>query len=214
MVYEKLKEAVKAEAEKKITEMSLKIDDSTSDALRCNSTSTRWTQYQCGEITREKAAEYTKKRYEKEVYKDLQKDLETIEACEGAEFPETISVIVEWKKSNIWGSNPHAEVADDKRRYFGTASGCGYDKQSAAIANCFNQSAQIKKILYSKKEEALQAGETGSNHEVIGYGSGYGVLPAFESGVGMSCFVKILQEAGYKYKYSGTGKIDSYFFYK
>lgn len=214
MVYEKLRKEVEKESKERIIKMFLKFNDEASDMLRGYSTNLRWKQYENGEITRDKCVEYAKKGYEKEVSKDLQKDLEMIEACETAEFPETISVIVEWKKSRVWGYNPHAEIADDKRRYFGSASGCGYDKLSAAVANCFNQSAQIKKILYAKKEKALQAGETGSNHEVIGYGSGYGVLPAFESGVGMSCFVKILQEAGYKYKYSGTNKIDSYFFYK
>ena len=37
-----------------------------------------------------------------------------------------------------------------------------------------------------------------NNHEVLGYGSGYGILPYFESGVGVSSFYKIFDNLGLK----------------
>lgn len=215
MVYEMLRKEVIANTAKRTLETFSDIDNANDDfCLRHYSTNARWDQYQNGTITRGKAADYAKKRIEKKFSKSLQEDLEKIEECEKAKLPETISILVEWRRSSVWGYNPYAEVADDKKRYFGSASGCGYDKFSAAVANCFNQSLQIKKILYNKKEEALKTGKTGNNSEIIGYGSGYDVLPEFKGGVGMSCFVRILQDAGYKYKYSGGNKIESYFFYK
>ena len=45
---------------------------------------------------------------------------------------ETIIEIV-WKKNPKWGRNPHATVTIDGVTTTGRASGCGYDKASAAV---------------------------------------------------------------------------------
>ena len=91
--------------------------------------------------------------------------------------------------------------------YYGTASGCGYDKESAAIAEAFNKCDSILKALYQLKENGLRAGKTDAsktactgvdNRNICGYGSGYSVLPYFEGGVGASCFWSILKDCGYK----------------
>lgn len=215
MVYEMIKKQVIAENETYCKDM-LEAIEKRESVLQRESTPTRWKQYQEKRITYPELVEYTSQRIRRKYEKMLQADLETIEACEHATLPKEICIFVEWKKSTIWGYNPHVEVSDDKKRYFGSASGCNYDKLSEAVAICFNQSAQIKKILYDKKEEALKAGKIGNNNEIIGYGAGYGALPSFEGGVGMSCFVKILRDADYKCKYSSINRnqIESYFFYR
>lgn len=213
MVYEMLKKEVIAE---NLTYCKNILDaiEEDEEILKRESTSTRREQYQHKWITYTELLKYTSKRIQRKYEKELQKKIETIEACEIAEMPETISVLVEWKKSNIWGSNPHATVKIGNAEFKGFASGCGYDKMSTAVAEAFNQSNRMKKILLETKEAALQAGETGGNGNLIGYGTGYGALPYFEYGVGINCFIGILQRAGYKCNTTWTDSIDSYFFYK
>ena len=90
--------------------------------------------------------------------------------------------------------------------FTGTASGCGYDKESAAIAEALNQCDSVLQLLYTYKENALAAGESDesktascgrSNCSIIGYGAGYGAIPYFEGGVGSSCFWSILKKCGF-----------------
>lgn len=213
MVYEMLKKEVIAENETYCKDM-LKAIEKRESVLQRESTPTRWEQFQKKWITRRELVEYTNKRIMRKYEKKLQADLETIALCEKAEMPETISILVEWKKSSVWGNNPHATVKIGSATFEGSASGCGYDKLSAAIANAFNKSYRIQKILFEMKEKALQEGETGNNHSIIGYGSGYNALPNFEYGVGINCFISILQKANYKCERNCTDDTDSYFFYK
>ena len=91
-------------------------------------------------------------------------------------------------------------------------SGCGYDKHSTATDQALNSDKRILKLMYFKKEEELkqrkptyteQNGhekntERALNHFLFGYGSGYGVLPHFESGVGVSCHIRICEKIGLK----------------
>lgn len=46
--------------------------------------------------------------------------------------PDNLIEIV-WKKNRTWGLNPHATVTLDGVTTTGRASGCGYDKASAAV---------------------------------------------------------------------------------
>lgn len=213
MVYEMLRKEVIAE-NKTYCKNTLEAIEKRESVLQRESTQTRWDQYQKKWITRRELVEYTSKRIKRKYEKMLQSDFETIDACEHAILPEIISILVEWKKSSVWVYNPYATVKIGSATFKGSASGCGYDKLSAAIANAFNKSYRMQKILFEMKEKALQKGETGNNHNIIGYGAGYGAMPEFEGGVGMSCFINILQKVGYKYNITYTDSIDSYFFYK
>ena len=91
--------------------------------------------------------------------------------------------------------------------FTGTASGCGYDKESAAVAEALNKCDSVLQLLYTYKENALAAGESDesktascgrSNGSIIGYGAGYGAIPYFEGGVGVSCFWSILKKCGFE----------------
>lgn len=177
------------------------------EGLRRYSTETRWGQYVNGTITREKAVEYAEKREEKKLTKKLNEKLEKLEKVSNAPDLEIASVYVDFIKSATWGYNPKVETYADSKLTRGSASGCGYDKESAAVAESFNKNYSFLKILYNLKEEALQKGMSAEsktsctgvdNRHIVGYGAGYSVLPSFEGGVGVDCFWKILEKAGYK----------------
>ena len=175
------------------------------EILQRESTKTRWTQYQNNEISREELEAFTSERIKRKYRKQTAQELERLTEIENAESPEEIVIRVDWIKSKTGGYNPHAEITDDVRKWYGSASGCGYDKRTAAIAQAANQSNRILHILAEKKESALKHGEIGSNHDLIGYGSGYSAIPKLEGGVGISNFRNIFERCGYEWKdYSGT----------
>lgn len=178
------------------------------NGLQRYSTAHRWEQYQNGEIDRETACKYAIKRMNKEMEKEIEKKLAHLEAVANAPKVDYITVNVEYKRSSVWGYNPAVVVITNSESdiFTGYASGCGYDKESAAVAEAFNKSLGIMKILYTLKEKALEAGEndesktacTGhDNRNCVGYGAGYSVIPYFEGGVGVSCFWSILKKAGF-----------------
>ena len=126
------------------------------------------------------------------------------------EFTGEIEISVEWKKSRTWGANPTASLrmwGGEFNRFSGHASGCGYDKESAAIAEALNQSLSIKKALYKVKEESPKI----DNRDLFGYGSGYGILPYFEGGVGADCYRSIFQKIGFSWAKVGSGKTFDYY---
>lgn len=111
------------------------------------------------------------------------------------------------------GFNPHASVWAYGFTE-GTASGCGYDKESSAVAEAFNKNNSILKIIYNMKEKALKDNEDITNRDACGYGAGYGALPYFDGGVGMNCFVWILKTYGFKCEEVHGKHFDSYSFKK
>jgi hypothetical protein len=119
-----------------------------------------------------------------------------------------IKIIVEWVNSKTWGANPHATAEiwsnynglNQYEKLTGSASGCGYDKQSAAIAQALNQSNEVKKAFCEYKEKMLKinenidkdngTGATIDNRNAICYGFGYSPIPTFEGGTGTQCFLE------------------------
>lgn len=180
--------------EAKSIEKSIKNDDV---ALKRNSTETRYNQYIDSRITREKAEEYAITRMRQRKEKELKETLKHLEECGNIEAAENITIMTMWIKNRTWGWNPHIEVFCGNFRHTATASGCGYDKESTAVAEALNQCNKILKILYDAKEKSLAEGENISNVELLGYGSGYEELPRFEGGVGMSSILEIFRKRGY-----------------
>lgn len=209
MKYEEIRKQVIAENEK-ICVNVLEYINTDEKRLEQQSTKTRWNQYQNCKISRKELVQFTTERVKKYYRKQTVQELERLIQIEEAETPEEIVIRVDWKRNPYWGNNPHAEITDNCKRWFGSASGCGYDKRTAAIADAVNQSNRILKILYDKKERELQAGKTGTNRDLIGYGSGYNAMPKFEGGVGISSYRTLFENCGYKWKdYSGE-KYDLY----
>ena len=108
-----------------------------------------------------------------------------------------IYISVEWVKSAIWGHNPHATVTTNNGTTSGRASGCGYDKRTASIAEALNKQNGCLKLIFDKYEKALRKNENATLREAVGYGSGY-KTPYFEGGVGYSSFWHIWHNLGAK----------------
>lgn len=140
------------------------------------------------------------KLLEKASSKEEIKKIKKIE--EARELPKRIEIVTKWSKSRMWGENPKTEIKaifDDEIEYYqsGRVSGCGYDKLSTAVAKALNKCEPILKKMYAIKEKNINK----ANREIFGYGSGYGLLPHFEGGVGITSTISILENLGYQVTY-------------
>ena len=121
--------------------------------------------------------------------------------------PELISVdiAVEWRKSSVWGYCPHvtANISDANgwTRCEGYASGCGYDKESAAIAKALNQSPAVLKVLAAVYEKALRANSR-PLYSLVAWTDGV----KLDGGTGVSCYRAIFEAAGYTFDTVGAGR--------
>ena len=150
--------------------------------------------------------DYLIKRLELRTEKKLKDLVSLIEFNENLQEIESITIDVEWKKNQTWGANPTAKSYINGIGFVssGSIGGCGYDKQSTAVANVLNQVPQFIKLMFELKNKSKNCKL--KNHEVFGYGSGYGILPSFEGGVGVSCYNAILNKIGYKFETIASGK--------
>lgn len=125
--------------------------------------------------------------------KKITEVVEQLKEVENApDFAREFVITIEWKTSRTWGMNPRGYGSNGFTS--GSIGGCGYDKHSAATAEVLNNNPSVLKLLYAKKDKAIGT----HNHELLGYGSGYGILPQFESGVGISSHKFICESVGLK----------------
>ena len=186
------------------------------------STPKRWCQYKHGEITREKAVEFATKRRLKEIDRETIKKQDKLLRARDAEEIRSVSISIDWKRNATWGYNPTATVTiNGIYQFSGTASGCGYDKRTAAVGAALNQSIIILKMLYTAKEKALRKAPAkirnnpeSSNADLIHYGAGYGVLPYFEGGVGMTSFRGVFEAWGLRCTHSHETKTTDYYYFE
>lgn len=160
------------------------------------------------------AKAYVIARKEKKIYKTIEDEIKGIETVMNSGTFESIKITIEWKRSAMWGSNPRAEAwmrfvnadgqTDIKYAISGYISGCGYDKQSTAVAEVLNQFNEVLKPLYLMKNQPKNINK--HNRDVFGYGAGYGILPKLEGGVGVSCYPAIFAKIGYKFETVASGK--------
>ena len=194
------------------------------NGLERNSTTTRWAQYVAGKIDRTTTVEFATARIKKANNKKLAEKVSFLERVELADTVKSVSIAVEWKRNRTWGYNPTATVevvtaTGGVYRATGTASGCGYDKETAAVASALNTIDPIIKMLCVKKETALENGVTSGdtynpdNSAYIHYGAGYGAIPYFEGGVGMSSFEGVFNACGMTmHNHNSTKHSDYYYF--
>lgn len=170
--------------------------------LRSESTDTRWEQYTSGKITREQAVSYATARKHKAIDKETAAGLKRLEQVAAAGMPDYIRTVVWWTRNY----SARCESFGGRDVTTGHAGGYGYDKESACVADAWNKNPAMLNILYTLKENGLAAGKSDKsktactgrdNRDIIGYGSGYSVLPYYEGGVGFTCFEHILKKAGY-----------------
>lgn len=118
-----------------------------------------------------------------------------------------LEITVEWSRSQTWGYNPHvkarAQYANIGTLYnTGYASGCGYDKESAAVASAIDEI--MKPFILN-------------NFSTLKDPSVYGVCSnhlGFEGGVGMSSFIRAFKACGYEVHESHGKTFDSYIIVK
>jgi len=155
---------------------------------------------------------YLQVRKQKELSKTTAKGLDRLNTISEAGEVIDISISVEWKKSRMWGSNPSATAnVHTTKGWFrfdsGSIGGCGYDKQSTAVASVLNQCNALLNMMCKVKNER----PTDSNRDVFGYGAGYGITPSIEGGVGVSCYPAIMETLGLTFKTVASGKsFDAY----
>lgn len=184
--------------------------------LKQYSTSLRWEQYQRGEIDRAKAVELATRRADREVAKQRESYFAKLQAAADTNPIRSLSIALTWHRSSVWGYNPIAEAVGDYRRTTGKASGCGYDKGSAAAADALNAQPQTLRFLYDRAEAALAEGADPHSKSactgycwsgILGYGSGYSVLPYYEGGVGMSSLLDLFTRGGYSVRSAASGRL-------
>ena len=164
-------------------------------------TTLRQQQLKDGKIALEKAQQIAIKKANKEIEKQTTKKIEKVKNIDATiENMEDINIIVQTKKTNL-GYQHKAILATDTIRIEGKyTGGWGYDKLSTAIAEVLNQYQPLMKLMYNYIDDKMfeEGSLTINNHKVLGYGSGYGILPYFESGVGVSSFYTIFDNLGLK----------------
>lgn len=131
----------------------------------------------------------------------VNKVIEEMKMISEADKVTEVKIKVEWKKSRTWGYNPTATVEvflqdsengySDRVEYIGSASGCGYDKESSAVGQAFNECKALLKLAYDKLEDDLKNKPYGLND----YESGI----SYGQGVGMSCYRNIAEYLGFEW---------------
>lgn len=119
-------------------------------------------------------------------------------------LPVYIKIEVQWSKNRTWGYCPTASVqwcSEDGHWHYsekaGHASGWGYDKHSAAVADALNKC--FKNLLFSIRKRKLDKAPYGLAHYD-------GIFPFFEGGVGMSCYPRIFNWLGYEMEHTCDAK--------
>lgn len=162
------------------------------------------------------------------LYKSLPADRkyweDRLEAADNAGKLIEMEISVNWVRSKTWGSNPHAEcrILFEDAEYGtrsayseGRASGCGYDKRSAAVQEAFEfgLSKTTRDNADSRKDLALA--RASFDRFVIEHGpklwKAYAIdksqIPTFNiSGKGMSTFTGLFRRIGCRYNRNPTVK--------
>lgn len=106
-----------------------------------------------------------------------------------------IIIAIEWKKSKLYGRNPHLNAnvffddGDNEKSKKYTCSGCGYDKESTVISFLFDD--YLKEIAQKKVKENIKKP----------YGiSTYENTITFGDAIGMSSYREISKFLGYELK--------------
>ena len=193
--------SIRLESKKELEKVVSYIEAGNMNTINFYITDLRKQQLKDGKITLEKAQQIAIKKATKEIEKQTAKKIEKVKNIYATiENMEDINIIVQHKKTSL-GYQYKATLATDTLRIDGKyTGGWGYDKLSTAIAEVLNQYHPLMKLMYEYIDNKMWDEEslTIDNHKVLGYGSGYGILPYFEHGVGVSSFYKIFDNLGLK----------------
>ena len=179
------------------------IENENMNTLNFYTTNLRQEQFKEGKISMDKFKACAKTKMLKETKKQLDKELKEVEKIENNhKIFDTLYIQIQCKKTNF-GYQYKATLSDTIEKIEGKyTGGWGYDKLSSAISEVLNEYLPLKELLYNYKEKYLFENKLtqANNREIFGYGSGYGILPYFESGVGVSSYYKIFNTIGLEFK--------------
>ena len=179
------------------------IENENMNTLNFYTTNLRQEQFKEGKISMDKFKECAKTKMLKETKKQLDKELKELEKIENNhKLFDTLYIQVQCKKTNL-GYQYKAILSDSIEKIEGKyTGGWGYDKLSSAISEVLNEYLPLKELLYNYKEKYLFENKLlqVNNRDIFGYGSGYGILPYFEGGVGVSSYYKIFNTIGLEFK--------------
>ena len=179
------------------------IENENMNTLNFYTTNLRQEQFKEGKISMDKFKACAKTKMLKETKKQLDKELKELEKIENNhKIFDNLYIQVQSKKTNL-GYQFKATLSDTIEKIEGSyTGGWGYDKLSSAISEVLNEYLPLKELLYNYKEKYLFENKLlqANNHEILGYGSGYGILPYFEGGVGVSSYYKIFDSIGLEFK--------------
>lgn len=146
---------------------------------------------------------------ERAIINRLKKEDEKIDGYIYQKEVERVRIEIEWKKSSVWGSNPHAVAYvkyknGDYETLKATCSGCGYDKESTVLAQIYNKIFKYK--LYKIQKNATKKKK-----------APYGIcwsefVPYFEGGIGVNCYYSITKYIGGKFEDIAHTKHDDIYF--
>ena len=189
------------EGKKELEKVVKNIEEGNMNTINFYITDLRKQQLKDGKITLEKVQQIAIKKASKEIKKQTTKKMNQVKNIYATiENMEDINIIVQHKKTNL-GYQYKAILATEKTRIEGKyTGGWGYDKLSSALAEVLNQYQPLTKLMYNYIDDKMweEGTLTINNHKVLGYGSGYRILPYFESGVGVSAFYRIFDNLGLK----------------
>lgn len=135
--------------------------------------------------------------------------LARLDAAAAAPVIEYINIHVEWNKSRMWGYNPRAAVTvygvgGGCVRSEGRASGCGYDKESAAVAHALAGVAMYDRFIFENWARCSD----GDHPYYYDYRTR---LPEFGlSGAGVGELRRFAEKCGYKWTESHGKMSDHY----
>lgn len=179
------------------------IESENINTLNFYTTNLRQEQFKEGKISMDKFKACAKTKMLKETKKQLDKELKELEKIENNhKMFDNLYIQISSKKTNL-GYQFKATLSDTTEKIEGSyTGGWGYDKLSSAISEVLNEYLPLKELLYNYKEKYLFENKLlqANNHEIFGYGSGYGILPYFEGGVGVNSYYKIFNTIGLEFK--------------
>ena len=131
----------------------------------------------------------TDKDREKEISyinKKRQAMLNRLDAVSQAEPLKFVEARVEWHKSRTWGYNPSVEAWTSGSYYdTGRASGCGYDKESAAIEHALINSLSLQRFIIENLSKLKTE---------YGIETGFGIAHLSIGGKGVSTLLNIFRK--------------------
>jgi hypothetical protein len=168
-------------------------------------------------MTKKLTSEEKKQRLEdRRAARKLEAEAARIEAEKSQRPVKCLTITIEWRKSRMWGSNPHAEAKVEfwpiagqdnyDRRGGYTCGGCGYDKESTVIAEIFNHYLKYK--LWQKTPENARAGVMMDGYRRDVYGVSFhenGNHRYYAGGIGTSCYEAISVFIGGKWEKIASG---------